>query len=171
MSDTQVSFEDLLPENKQADNKTEKTSKKKKNSSGSSSKTAKSSAKKEVTKKTASKKSASGTKTASASKRKSVKAKNPKVTMTQEDMDKLCEVYDWYLQVKDMDLVRSGLDITTNSIEIEDDIVKNKKRISAVIDEEIWEDFNRLCGNTEYNKGEVLTQAIKEFLMKHRDII
>ena len=34
-------------------------------------------------------------------KKKTAPKKDRKINITQEDMDKLCEVYDWYLSVKD----------------------------------------------------------------------
>ena len=180
MTDTQVAFEDLITTNN------------KKNSSKSSSK--KSTTKKSVTKKTSTKPSAtkknvskkankkvekqtaekSAAKSSNPKKSSSkrvIKNKNSKVNVTQEDMDKLCEVYDWYLQVKDLDIIEANANIKKTSIKIYDNIIKDKKRISSIVDESIWEDFSRLCENTCHKKGDVLTQAIKEFLIKHKDLI
>lgn len=99
------------------------------------------------------------------------KKNNSKVSVTQEDMDKLCEVYDWYLQVKDLNIIYANTNMKKTSLEIDDNIIKDKKRISSIVDESIWEDFSRLCENTCHKKGDVLTQAIKEFLTKHKDLI
>lgn len=180
MTDTQVAFEDLIPENTDSETKkssaktrtsskksTAKKSKEKKASQKTS--TAKKKAPKKTPKKTAAKPAAKTKKTASS--KRTVKGKNAKVNVTQEDMDKLCEVYDWYLQVKDIDIVEVDKEFKKSSINIDDDIIKEKKRISSVVDEEIWDDFGRLCDNTGLKKGDVLTLAMKEFLLKHKDLI
>lgn len=86
-------------------------------------------------------------------------------------MDKLCEVYDWYLQVKDLDIIEANTQFKQSSIEVEDDIIKNKKRISSVVDESTWDDFSRLCENTSHKKSDLLTQAMKDFLLKHKDLV
>lgn len=181
MSDTQVYFENLLPVEESSKEKSEKkrttsnSTRKIKNSSVTNTKKTKSSSsvkpktdnKKNIKKATTAKVAAKNT----TRKKTAIKGRNTKINVTQEDMDKLCEVYDWYLQVKDLDFVKSPVNSKISNITIDEDIIKNKKRISSVVDEEIWDDFDRLCGNTNYNKGEILTQAIKEFLQKHKDII
>lgn len=104
-------------------------------------------------------------------KRAGVKTKSPKrVSVTQEDMDKLCEVYDWYLWVKDMDMFKTPPIVENTDIEIEEDIVKEKKKISATVDKEIWDSFDSLCKNTGYKKGEMISKALEDFLLKHKDL-
>ncbi|MEG0249808.1 MAG: DNA-binding protein [Peptostreptococcus sp.] len=132
----------------------------------------KNSSEKSLNKKTTSlsKKNTKASPKKSVSKR-TVKGKNSKVSVSQEDMDKLCEVYDWYMQVKDLEILKEKTKIKKTSIKIENDIIKEKKRISAVVDNEVWSAFDRLCNNTEEKKGEMLTFAIKDFLLKHKDLI
>src|SRR3712207_9589824 len=69
-----------------------------------------------------------------------------KITFSQEDMDKLCEIYDWYMLVKDLDVLKEvKLKDTTTSISIEKDILKTSKRVSVNIDKDVWDDFSALC--------------------------
>lgn len=152
--------------------KTASTNKK----TASSNKNTTSATEKKDSKKTSNKKAAASKKNTTSpakktSPKRTVKGKNSKVSVSQEDMDKLCEVYDWYMQVKDLDIIKEKTKIKKTSIKIEDDIIKNKKRISAVIDSDVWAAFDRLCNNTEEKKGEMLTFALKNFLLKHKDLI
>lgn len=172
MTDKQVAFEDLIA----VDKKLKSTSTAKKNlakkSEGKKASTKSSATKKKNSKKNTKEKSNKNTsKLNKTSSRSTSRVKNSKVNVTQEDMDKLCEVYDWYLQIKDLDLVKANVNMKKSSINIDEEIIKNKKRIASVVDENIWEDFSRLCENTCHKKGDVLTQAIKEFLLKHKDLI
>lgn len=202
MADTQVAFEELLPE----DEKKKSTSKKRKSTSSKNSskeslekkksqKSATGSKNKKTTSKTASKattkknsktsakkssvkapkksttKSSNPKSKKTSSTKRTVKGRNSKVNITQEDMDKLCEVYDWYLQVKDLDIIEANTQFKQSSIEVEDNIIKSKKRISSVVDESTWDDFSRLCENTSHKKSDLLTQAMKEFLLKHKDLV
>lgn len=177
-----VESTDLKKKTKSTNKKTTSTIKKvnsKNKDANSKSSTEKKASKKESvsSKKTTNKKNAATSKktTASpakkASSKRTVKGRNSKVSVSQEDMDKLCEVYDWYMQVKDLDIIKEKTKIKKTSIKIEDDIIKSKKRISAVVDNDVWAAFDRLCNNTEEKKGEMLTFAIKDFLLKHKDLI
>lgn len=194
MANKQVKFENLLESDlKKNENSNAKSSRKKNNKDTkagknklesadlkkkitSTNKNTTSATEKKDSKKTSNKKAAASKKNTTSpakktSPKKTVKGKNSKVSVSQEDMDKLCEVYDWYMQVKDLDIIKEKTKIKKTSIKIEDDIIKNKKRISAVIDSDVWAAFDRLCNNTEEKKGEMLTFALKNFLLKHKDLI
>lgn len=201
MANKQVKFENLLESDlKKNENSNAKSSRKKNNKdtkagknklesadlkkkitstnkkTASSNKNTTSATEKKDSKKTSNKKAAASKKNTTSpakktSPKRTVKGKNSKVSVSQEDMDKLCEVYDWYMQVKDLDIIKEKTKIKKTSIKIEDDIIKNKKRISAVIDSDVWAAFDRLCNNTEEKKGEMLTFALKNFLLKHKDLI
>lgn len=201
MANKQVKFENLLESDlKKNENSNAKSSRKKNNKdtkagknklesadlkkkitstnkkTASSNKNTTSATEKKDSKKTSNKKAAASKKNTTSpakktSPKRTVKGKNSKVSVSQEDMDKLCEVYDWYMQVKDLDIIKEKTKIKKTSIKIEDDIIKTKKRISAVVDNDVWAAFDRLCNNTEEKKGEMLTFAIKDFLLKHKDLI
>ena len=201
MANKQVKFENLLESDlKKNENSNAKSSRKKNNKdtkagknklesadlkkkitstnkkTASSNKNTTSATEKKDSKKTSNKKAAASKKNTTSpakktSPKRTVKGKNSKVSVSQEDMDKLCEVYDWYMQVKDLDIIKEKTKIKKTSIKIEDDIIKNKKRISAVIDSDVWAAFDRLCNNTEEKKGEMLTFVLKNFLLKHKDLI
>lgn len=201
MANKQVKFENLLESDlKKNENSNAKSSRKKNNKdtkagknklesadlkkkitstnkkTASSNKNTTSATEKKDSKKTSNKKATASKKNTTSpakktSPKRTVKGKNSKVSVSQEDMDKLCEVYDWYMQVKDLDIIKEKTKIKKTSIKIEDDIIKNKKRISAVIDSDVWAAFDRLCNNTEEKKGEMLTFALKNFLLKHKDLI
>lgn len=100
-----------------------------------------------------------------------VKAKKDrKINITQEDMDKLCEVYDWYLSIKDFVKI-SSMSEDKEEIVIEDKELKDTKKAYLNIDRKTWEDFDRLCSNSGYKKNEVLTQIIKDFLREHESML
>lgn len=192
MTIKQVGFEDLLnktdskSKDKKSDNKEVKTSSAK--SSAKNTKTTMTSSAKTSTSKTSSTKASStNTKTRKATpKNPASNKKNSKtdsaavtrksspkrVSLSQDDMDKLCEIYDWYLLVKDLaPLKKIKLSDKSTKINLENDIVKESKRISINIDKEIWEDFDALCSNIGQKKNEVLTQVIKDFINDHKDLV
>ncbi len=116
------------------------------------------------------------TKEKKANTKKEVKVKKTKVktdkkiNVTQEDMDKLCEVYDWYLQVKDIDIYKKKKN-NKKDIYIEDTQISDLKTTSIRVEKETWESFERLCSNSQASKQEILTQAIKEFMKKYKHLI
>ncbi|MDR0879211.1 MAG: DNA-binding protein [Clostridioides sp.] len=103
-------------------------------------------------------------------KRKVVKT-TKKINITPEDMDKLCEVYDWYLQVKD----KISAEIQTN--DERDDIIvetvklKDVKSTTIRVDSNTWSEFERLCSNSKFSKPVVLTQALKDFMKNYKNIL
>lgn len=107
-----------------------------------------------------------------ASNKKAVKkSKNTKVNMTVEDMDKLCEVYDWYLSIKDLKTFQAKKRKSSKDINIEKCDMSNLKSVSVKVEKSTWDEFERLCSNSEYKKQEILTQAIKNFLKENRNLL
>ncbi len=85
-------------------------------------------------------------------------------------MDKLCEVYDWYMAIKDLDPLKQVKHIENTNIKIEEDIIKQAKKVSITIDQDVWENFSTLATNISQKKGPLLTEILKEYLLKHRDL-
>ena len=105
-------------------------------------------------------------------KKKTAPKKDRKINITQEDMDKLCEVYDWYLSVKDTISYNAATeeDSKNKDVVIEETELKDTKKAYLNIDRQTWEDFDVLCSNCGFKKNEVLTQIIKDFLREHRNL-
>ena len=105
-------------------------------------------------------------------KKKTAPKKDRKINITQEDMDKLCEVYDWYVSVKDTISYNAATeeDSKNKDVIIEETELKDTKKAYLNIDRQTWEDFDVLCSNCGFKKNEVLTQIIKDFLREHRNL-
>ncbi|MGL5316238.1 MAG: DNA-binding protein [Peptostreptococcaceae bacterium] len=97
--------------------------------------------------------------------------KDRKINLTQEDMDKLCEVYDWYLEVKDNKSIKPKKAISKKDINIEEKNLKDLKSTSIRVDKSTWEDFERLCSNSEFTKQEIITQALKNFMKEYKHLL
>lgn len=105
-------------------------------------------------------------------KRKTQKPKrDKKVNLTPEDMDKLCEVYDWYLQVRDVKAIKPKTKTSKKDIVIEENNIDELKSTSIRVDKKIWEDFERLCSNSSFTKQEIITQALKNFLKENKHLL
>lgn len=108
---------------------------------------------------------------------KNVKPKNVKpkrdrkINITEEDLDKLCEVYDWYLQVKDFKNMKPKKSTRKKDILLEDENLKDLKSINIRVDKKTWEDFERLCSNSTFNKQQIITQALKDFMKEYKNLI
>lgn len=102
-------------------------------------------------------------------KKKSIKPKkDKKINLTQEDLDKLCEVYDWYLEVRDCKSLKRKKpkkDIVVDFEPTED------KNVSIKVDKGVWEDFLRLCSNSGHDRKTVITQALSDFMKTYRDLL
>lgn len=98
------------------------------------------------------------------------KNKTSRVSFTQDELDKLCEVYDWYMAIKDLDPLKQVKQIENTNIKIEEDIIKQAKKVSLTIDQDVWENFSTLATNISQKKGPLLTEILKEYLLKHRDL-
>ncbi len=97
--------------------------------------------------------------------------KDRKINMTVEDMDKLCEVYDWYMQVKDYKAIKPKIQSSKKDINIENNNINDLKNTSIRVDKKIWEDFERLCSNSRFSKQEILTQALKDFMNEYKHLL
>ena len=94
--------------------------------------------------------------------------KDRKINLTQEDLDKLCEVYDWYLEIKDC----KSLKPKKTKKEIVVDFEKTEdKTVSMKVDKGVWEDFLRLCSNTSHDRKTLVTQALSDFMKVHKDLL
>ena len=94
--------------------------------------------------------------------------KDKKINLTQEDLDKLCEVYDWYLEIKDC----KSLKTKKTKKEIVVDFEKTEdKTVSMKVDKGVWEDFLRLCSNTSHDRKTLVTQALSDFMKVHKDLL
>lgn len=94
--------------------------------------------------------------------------KDKKINLTQEDLDKLCEVYDWYLQVKDFKALKRKKIKNDITVDFE---FKEEKSINLKVDKDIWEDFLRLCSNSSYDRKTIITQALKDFMKSYKDLL
>ena len=94
--------------------------------------------------------------------------KDKKINLTQEDLDKLCEVYDWYLEIIDC----KSLKPKKTKKEIVVDFEKTEdKTVSMKVDKGVWEDFLRLCSNTSHDRKTLVTQALSDFMKVHKDLL
>ena len=94
--------------------------------------------------------------------------KDKKINLTQEDLDNLCEVYDWYLEIKDC----KSLKPKKTKKEIVVDFEKTEdKTVSMKVDKGVWEDFLRLCSNTSHDRKTLVTQALSDFMKVHKDLL
>ncbi len=57
-----------------------------------------------------------------------------------------------------------------SEFKIEEDIIKQAKKVSITIDQDVWENFSTLATNISQKKGPLLTEILKEYLLKHRDL-
>lgn len=98
--------------------------------------------------------------------------KDRKINITQEDLDKLCEVYDWYLEVKDNKSIKlKNSKSNKKDIKIESTEIKNLKSTTIKIDKDVWGDFERLCSNSKYSKQEIITQALLDFMKVYKNLL
>lgn len=97
--------------------------------------------------------------------------KDRKINITQEDLDKLCEVYDWYMEVKDLKSMKSKSNTNKKDIRIEDTNLESLKSTSIKVDKKTWEDFERLCSNSKFSKQEIITQALKDFMKEYKNLL
>lgn len=94
--------------------------------------------------------------------------KDRKINLTQDDLDKLCEVYDWYLEVKDLKSLKPKKIKKSLNIDFEK---TEDKTVSIKVDKSVWEDFLRLCSNTSYDRKTVITQALSDFMKNHKELL
>lgn len=99
------------------------------------------------------------------------KAKPAKVNVSAEDLDKLCEVYDWYLSVKDIKSLKPKTTKSKKDILIEKCDMTDLKSTRVQVEKSTWEEFERLCSNSDHTKQEIITQAIKDFLKQYKNLV
>ena len=97
--------------------------------------------------------------------------KDRKINITQEDLDKLCEVYDWYMEVKDLKSMKIKAKTNKKDIKIEYTNIDTLKSTSIKVDKKTWEDFERLCSNSKFTKQEIITQALKDFMKEYKNLL
>ena len=97
--------------------------------------------------------------------------KDRKINISQDDMDKLCEVYDWYIQVKDNKALQVKKTSNKKDILLENGNVKDIKSVNIRVEKETWEEFERLCSNSSFNKKEIITQALKDFMKTYKNLL
>lgn len=97
--------------------------------------------------------------------------KDRKINITTEDLDKLCEVYDWYLQVKDYRSLQPKKTVSKKDINIEKKELKELKSTSIRVEKSIWEEFERLCSNSQFTKQEIITQALTDFMKEYKHLL
>lgn len=102
--------------------------------------------------------------------KKTTPKKDRKINISQEDLDKLCEVYDWYIEVKDNKALKPKKS-NKKDIYIEDNNIVNVRSVNLRIDKDTWEEFERLCSNSSYNKKEIVTQALKDFMKAYKNLL
>lgn len=130
------------------------------------------STKKEISKKETAKKNKSQKETVKKiATKKIIPKKDKKINISQEDLDKLCEVYDWYIEVKDNKALRPQKLSNKKDIVIEDENIKDIKSVNMRVDKRTWEEFERLCSNSSYSKKEIITQALKDFMKAYKSLL
>ena len=86
-------------------------------------------------------------------------------------MDKLCEVYDWYLEVKDYKSMKPKRTSKKKDVLIDNLEIKELKSTSIKVEKNTWEEFERLCSNSEFSKQQIITQALKDFMKEYRNLL
>lgn len=96
---------------------------------------------------------------------------NEIVDVTQDHIDLLNNLTDWYLSVKDCKELKSSTTKDAKEVQLDPDIVKEIKSTSIKVDKDIWEDFERLCSNSRHNKSDLLSQALKDFVSLYKHLM
>ena len=104
-------------------------------------------------------------------KRKTTPKKDKKINISQEDIDKLCEVYDWYIEVKDNKAFKPKKLSSKNDVLLDKTNINDFKSVNIRVDKQTWEDFERLCSNSSFNKKEIITQALKDFMKTYKNLL
>lgn len=163
----QITFEDINKNTKSNNSKEKEKSKDTIKKKSNSKKSQKDNKKEVISKKTTNNKKQE----VNEKHRKITPKKDRKINITQEDLDKICEVYDWYIQVRDMKALNPKKLSNKKDINIEDNNIENVKSVNIRVDKDTWEDFERLCSNSSYNKKEIITQAIKDFMKTYKNLL
>lgn len=97
--------------------------------------------------------------------------KDKKINISQEDIDKLCEVYDWYIEVKDNKVFKPKKLSSKKDVLLDETNINDFKSVNIRVDKQTWEDFERLCSNSSFNKKEIITQALKDFMKTYKNLL
>lgn len=97
--------------------------------------------------------------------------KDKKINISQEDIDKLCEVYDWYIEVKDNKALKPKKLSSKKDVLLDETNINDFKSVNIRVDKQTWEDFERLCSNSSFNKKEIITQALKDFMKTYKNLL
>ena len=97
--------------------------------------------------------------------------KDKKINISQEDIDKLCEVYDWYIEVKDNKAFKPKKLSSKKDVLLDETNINDFKSVNIRVDKQTWEDFERLCSNSSFNKKEIITQALKDFMKTYKNLL
>ena len=49
--------------------------------------------------------------------------------------------------------------------------INDFKSVNIRVDKQTWEDFERLCSNSSFNKKEIITQALKDFMKTYKNLL
>ncbi len=104
-------------------------------------------------------------------KKKSTPKRDKKININQDDIDKLCEVYDWYIEVRDNKAFKQKTMSNKKDIILDKEQTNDFKSVSVKVEKKTWEDFERLCSNSSFNKKEILTQALKDFMKNYKNLL
>ncbi|WP_419727287.1 DNA-binding protein [Terrisporobacter petrolearius] len=104
-------------------------------------------------------------------KKSTIPKKDKKINICQDDIDKLCEVYDWYIEVKDNKVFKPKKMSNKKDVVLDTEEIGDVKSANIRVDKQTWEDFERLCSNSSYNKKEILTQALKDFMKEYKNLL
>ena len=75
------------------------------------------------------------------------------------------------LSIKDLKTLQSKKRKATKDLIIEECDMSNLKSVSIKVEKSTWEEFERLCSNSEYKKQEIITQALKNFLKENKNLL
>ena len=75
------------------------------------------------------------------------------------------------MEVKDLRVMKGKNKTNKKDIKIEDTNLEELKSTSIKVDKKTWEDFERLCSNSEFSKQEIITQALKDFMKEYKNLL
>ena len=76
-----------------------------------------------------------------------------------------------YLQVRENKNKKPKKIISNKKdINIEEKELKELKSTSIKVDKSTWEEFERLCSNSNFSKQQIITQALKDFMKEYKHL-
>ena len=58
-----------------------------------------------------------------------------------------------------------------NDVLLDKTNINDFKSVNIRVDKQTWEDFERLCSNSSFNKKEIITQALKDFMKTYKNLL